>query len=204
MVKAMKDLVPVLTLLVLALAGLSCDRGGLSLAKKNFVWTEKPTDPFYAPVEGWYYNTGDHYHAVLGWRCIVRPGGTPLLEYVVLCFDRHPCGTTFIHDLTQGAAIEIFFPGPERPRVFVSCLNGECFTADRISEHKMRVAYNGKAILERGQGTDLAKYRSWLRFDVMAKEDKNKVASIVGELRTLFKQGGIAEVGECLSATPEN
>jgi len=213
MTKAKGGFVLLLTLFALALAGLSCDSGLPSdygpprdsgrlsprNTERNFAWTPRPTDPFCHIAEGWYYHAANHYYAVVGRRGVTIPIGSPVLEYVVLRFDRRPYGTTFIHDLTQSSAIAIWDQKHERPTVVICSLIGECFTVDRSSEHEMRLAYAGKAVLEKGQNIYMASSWKWLRFDVIAKEDKNRVISIVGELSTLLKQENMAEAAECLS-----
>lgn len=191
-----------LMLVLFACTSLSCDTGwrlsSIVPRKKNFAWTDKPADAFLVPVNGWYYSAGNHHYVVLGYRVVVRPGTTPLLEYVVLCLEGHAHTATSAGELAEGFAVSMLIRSQENLGVVFGSLDAEHFFAERVSKRNIRVAYNGRTFFEPGRETSFDKYRKWLRFDVVARENKDRVVSIVGELQELLKQADIGGLDGCL------
>jgi hypothetical protein len=195
----------VLILVLFACTSLSCDTGwtlsSMVPKKKNFVWTDEPTDPFLESEKGWYYSAGDRDYVVLGSRGVYIPGGPPFLEYVVLCLERNARAATFTEEykLTKGFAVSIAIYGQEGVRLYFGSLDAEHFFSERVSKHKMHVAYNGRLLFIGSRLITGEIRKDWLRFDIVAKENKDKVVSIAKELHELLEQADVANFDDCFS-----
>jgi hypothetical protein len=190
-----------LMLVLLACTSSSCDTGwtlsSIVPGKKNFAWTDKPADVFRVPVNGWYFSAGNHHCVVLGYRVVPHPGATPLREYVVLCLEGHAHTATSAGALAEGFAVSIM-GSQDALGVVLGSLEADHFLAERFSKHKMRVAYKGTLLFKPGRETSFDKYRNWLGFDVVAKENKDRVVSLAKELHELLNPEGITELDDCL------
>ena len=193
----------VLILVLFACTSLSCDTGSTLSSmvpkKKNFVWTDEPTDPFLESVKGWYYSAGDRDYVVLGFRGAYI-SGPRYLRYVVLCLERNARATTCTEEykLTKGFAVTIVVRW-KKVILYFGSLDAEQFFSERISKHKMHVAYNGRLLFIGSRLTTGEIRRDWLRFDIVAKENKDKVVSIARELHELLEQADVAEFDDCFS-----
>ena len=194
----------VLILVLFACTSLSCDTGwtlsSMVPKKKNFVWTDEPTDPFLESVKGWYYSAGDRDYVVLGFRAVYIPG-PPFLKYVVLCLERNARAATCTeeHKLTKGFAVSIVINGQEEVRLYFGSLDAEHFFSERVSKRKMHVAYNGRLLFIGSRLITREIREDWLRFDIVAKENKDKVVSIAKELHEFLEQADVAEFDDCFS-----
>jgi hypothetical protein len=194
----------VLILVLFACTSLSCDTGwtlsSMVPKKKNFVWTDEPTDPFLRPVKGWYYSAGDRDYVVLGSRGAYI-SGPRYLRYVVLCLERNARAATCTEEykLTKGFAVSIVINGQEEVRLYFGSLDAEHFFSERVSKRKMHVAYNGRLLFIGSRLITGEIRKDWLRFDIVAKENKDKVVSIARELHELLEQADVAEFDDCFS-----
>ena len=194
----------VLILVLFACTSLSCDTGwtlsSMVPKKKNFVWTDEPTKPFILPVKGWYYSAGERDYVVLGFRGAYI-SGPRYLRYVVLCLERNARATTCTEEykLTKGFAVSIAIYWQEKVRLYFGSLDTEHFFSERVSKHKMHVAYNGRLLFIGSRLITGEIRKDWLRFDVVVKENKDKVVSIARELHEFLEQADVAEFDDCFS-----
>jgi len=168
--------------------------------KKNFVWTDEPTDPFLRSAKGWYYSAGNCDYVVLGSRGVSIPVGPDILKYVVLCLERNARAATYTEEykLTRGFAVSIAIYWQE-VRLYFGSLDAEQFFSERVSKRKMHVAYNGRLLFIGSRLITGEIREDWLRFDVVAKENKDKVVSIAKELHEFLEQADVADFDDCFS-----
>ena len=123
------------------------------------------------------------------------------IKYVVLCLERNARAATCTeeHKLTKGFAVSIVINGQEEVRLYFGSLDAEHFFSERVSKRKMHVAYNGRLLFIGSRLTTGEIRRDWLRFDIVAKENKDKVVSIVRELHEFLEQADVAEFDDCFS-----
>jgi len=168
--------------------------------KKNYVWTPYPTYPFLQSVKGWYYSAGNRDYVVLGFRGAYISGPS-FIEYVVLCLERNARAATCTEEykLTKGFVVSRVF-GAREVVLFFGSLDAEQFFSERVSKHKIHVAYNGRLLFIGSSLTTYENRDDWLRFDVVSKENKDKVVSIAREFHEfLEEQADVAEFDDCFS-----
>lgn len=194
--------VNILLFICLSVLLFSCDAPpSITFEKNNFIWSDRSTDSFNFPAKAWYFNNGENYFAVVGWKDHTVPVYSEIAEHTILSFkEKKEANCPRSNALEFGLAIGSQKVGHETG-IIIRTLKGDNFIKEIISKNKIRLAYNGNVFDMNGSVPDDEKAgKNWLRFEVLAKKDKNKVVSIIQELLPLLEKENMLEAkGHLLS-----
>jgi hypothetical protein len=186
--------------LLVFLSVLGCDRGLLSLAPNNFVWSERSTDIYDARVNAYY--AGDNrgqYWVALHWAG--RKPTYAIDDVVLLCLKESAKGCSSSLELQSGLAIrtegmKIYLEENAR----ITSLEADSLTGQSRSG-KLILAYNGRVIC---RPTLDQRDTTWLRFNVHAKRNREKLMPLVERLSPLLaKEPSAGGVLDCFAALAE-
>lgn len=151
-------------------------------------------------VKGYYYEEGGHYLAMLERKGVTRPVGGPWSDLIIVCFDETVDSGKPSHEF--GCALKVWanrlgslYPSVSR----WAKLEKDTFSAERGGQ-AMRLKYNAEIVDNWGSAeSGYEEHTYWLRFNVKAKKNEDKILSIVTDLYPLLeKEEYASEVLECL------
>jgi len=191
-------------LLLLSLT-VSCDLGlplpRFSLKQKNVSYSQYPTGPFEMAADAYYCNIGLKYWTVIERRWTTVPGPGPCGDFILICFDKltksGPPEYEFIGGL-KVLAYDVQLDTPTASK-FANLPDNCTFFAEQIGI-SMKIAYTAKISEKWYFPEDWHKVEEyWLRFNVRAKNDSQKVSSVIKKLHPLLAEEKDAEsMIECL------
>ncbi len=193
----------VLVLVLLLCMCASCDTGWpfsalpLFQADFNFAWSEQPGDPFHSELNGIYYQIETDYYAILLQRGTGLGAGSD--SFVLFCLRKESRDTGITYHFKHGM---VLITGPHLGGAQINrkgFLKGSDFNAGQHTARSIRLEYNGEVLDEMSKLYGEINVLRWMRFEVTAKENRDKVISIVQELYPLLeKETDTSDILACL------
>lgn len=175
---------------------ISCDTGipfpSFSFREKNISFSETPINKFRMSTDGYFLRQDSRYFTVLE---IERVGELPPsqdFDYIFICFDEIPKGKKSIYEFRAGLKILVYdvflkIQNMEPTISRIARLDEDGFFAEPIGK-SIRLVYRSKILEKSLVGIIGDEQEYWIQFDVRAKQNSEKVISVIKELYPLLQK----------------
>ena len=149
--------------------------------KKNLAWSSDPNSDYHYLFKSCYCTNNGRLFAILHWKGRGQLGGSS--KKIILCMDKKSLDSETNYELKDGILLSMLLGDINLIQIIRD--EKKCLIIP-LSGNKLKLQYDGKVSSKSYPAYDFEPH--WLRFSIVAKEDKGKVIKFVRELIPQLEQ----------------